>query len=213
MLFSFEGWWRPSKSGRLFTYLDNVYFYFKHWQEESRIHFQKHSAKQTVRNMFDTGPGESPCQSVTPITAYAEGRCTNNAVKLSAANNANKLNFYLTWVYSGFLQLDTNWISNSWGSGSGQGVDGDGTAYTHSFTSIYQTGNDAHRITGIGSLIIVSVTPFDTSASAPTASSPLVSAAAALPAAVSPALPVTMQYNPTTYLMTPMTSTTDIGAV
>jgi hypothetical protein len=164
-------------------------------------------------NLFDTGPGGSACHSVTPITGYAGGRYTNNAVKLSIANDTVRPFFFWASSYSSFLQLDANWISSSWGSSSGQGADGDGTAYSHSFTSIYQTGNDAHHIAGIGSLITGTGIPFDTSTFAPTTGSPLIGAAAPLPAAVSSALPVTMQYNPSTYSMTPRMSATDIGAV
>jgi hypothetical protein len=61
-------------------------------------------------------------------------------------------------------------------------------------------------ITGTG-------TPFDILKFLPSVISPLIGAAGPLPAAVSSTLPVTMQYNPSTYLMTPRTTATDIGAL
>jgi hypothetical protein len=130
---------------------------------------------------------------------------------LLAPDDATPPFFFWTWLYSSFLQLDTNWINASWGSGNGQGVDGDGTAWGLD-SAEYQTGNDADHVVGIGNLITGSGVPFNTTTYVPTADSPLIGAAGSLPAAVSSALPVTMQYNPTTFLMTPRANSTDIGA-
>jgi hypothetical protein len=161
---------------------------------------------------LDTGPPQAACSATTPVGSnYAGGRFTNNVIKLSAGST----NPYFFWVnyYSTFLQLDANWISDSWGSGIGAGADGDGTGWSKSGVSLYQTGNDAPHITGITNLVTGTGLPFDRRTYAPTSGSPLIGAAVPLPAAVSSALPVTMQYNPSTYLMSPRARANDLGAV
>lgn len=162
--------------------------------------------------MFSQTPQGAPCNADDPVTRYSGVRQTNNAIKLSPASITNP---YFFWEESsgGFVTLDVNWISASWGTGIGQGNLGDGTAYDLGFTGLYQTGNDAHHITGIGSLITGSGTPFDMSTYVPIGGGPLVGTSGPLPAVVSSALPVTMQYSPATYLMSPRPSAKDLGAV
>jgi hypothetical protein len=161
--------------------------------------------------LLDTGPTGSNCNSTTPITRFPASRLTNNAIELSPVTISTPY-FYWSDFYSGFVMLDTNWISASWGTGIGQGTDGNGTAYDTG-TSLYQTANDAGHVTGIANLIAGGGMPFDPSSFAPASGSPLIGAAAALPGALSSALPVTMQYNPVTYLMSPRASSNDLGAV
>lgn len=162
--------------------------------------------------LFDTGPGGAACFTARPINRWPQSRFTNNAIKLSSANTS--INPFFNWAkfYSGFVTVDKNWISNSWGTGTGEGVDGDGTAFL-TYTAEYQTGNDANHVTGTGNLVTGTGYPFDQTTYVANAGGPLVGAAASLPAAVSSNLPVTMQYSPTTYLMTTRVSSSDIGAV
>jgi hypothetical protein len=159
---------------------------------------------------FDSGPAAAPCFSTMPETRYPQSEFTNNAILLSSTGPEY---FYWSRIWPGFVTLDTNWISTGWGSGTGQGTDGDGTAYDGTGVNQYQTGNDAHHVTGMNNLITGTGSPFDPSTCIPVSGSPLVGTATPLPTVVSSALPVTMQYNPTTYLMTPRASTSDIGAV
>ena len=159
--------------------------------------------------MLDTGPGGAPCQASRPPTRYAAARFTNNVIKLSATTITNPF-FFWSHYYSGFAAVDSNWISISWGTGVGQGTFGNGTA-EQTYTSEYQTGNDAHHVTGMSNLITGTGTPFNASTYFPTDAA-LIGSAVALPASAAQ-LPVTMQYNPSTFLMSPRTSSTDIGAV
>jgi Ig-like domain-containing protein/ASPM-SPD-2-Hydin domain-containing protein len=161
-------------------------------------------------SLFDTGVGGSACFANDPILVHPQGEFTNNVIKLSVVDNMTSPFFYWERAESGFLQLDKNWISNSWGSGVGQLSDGTGTAQGF-YVNPWQTGNDAHHVTGIGNLVTGTGTPFDTSTYWP--NGPLVGTAGTLPAAVSSALPVTMQYNPASCLMTPRASANDLGAV
>ena len=160
---------------------------------------------------LDTGPPGTTCFASEPIGSnYAGGRYTNNAIKISAGGVAPF--FFWANYFSTFMQLDKNWISSTWGTGTGDG-NGSGMAITNTGTSLYQTGNDAPHITGIGNLVTGAGTPFSATTYVPSSSSPLIGAAAALPSAVSTALPVTMQYNPSIYLMLTRANANDLGAV
>jgi hypothetical protein len=160
--------------------------------------------------MFETGSWGGPCQPAKPLTRFPGAEFTNNAILLSQPTTYPPF-FYWTDLNASFLTLDVNWISSSWGSGTGTG-DGSGLSY-QTAPSEYQTGNASNHITGMANLLTGTGVPFNATTYVPTPGSPLIGAAGPLPAAVSSALPVTMQYNPSTYLMTPRINSSDIGAV
>jgi hypothetical protein len=171
--------------------------------------------------------GAASCYPTTlPRTRWPSVYVADNAITVPAASTSVAPYFFISDLYETPIYLYTNWISSAWGSGGTAGIYGHGTAYTTTSSGVtYMTGNTAQQIylgntsttcgnsTCGGELITGTGIPFSTTTYAPTAGGPLVGAATALPANLASSFPVTFQYNPATYLLTPRANTADLGAL
>jgi hypothetical protein len=166
--------------------------------------------------------GPTPCYPARPRTRWPSMYIANNAIALAGSEGY----FFWSRNLDTPIYLGTNWINSSWGTGGVGNVDGNGTAYQATMGNIsYMTGNSVQHVyvgagpttcsnaTCGGSLITGTGTPFDTTSYIPTSGSPLIGAAGTLPASLGTVLPVTFQYSPTTYLMTPRINANDLGAL
>lgn len=192
-----------------------LYFY------HNTILLQTDFEPMDIVHLFDQGPwnGNSDPDFPNDFASYAKIEAFHNVVFLgSEGPGAQRSYFEFTRFRADKLQLGAgpNWISSGWDAeapGYGQEFPGFGNRLSEGPGATYPGGDETHHVSGAESLLTGGVAPVDLSTFKPTAGSPIVGRAGALPTEIPEELAPLYQIDPATGAVSARNTATTLGAI